>query len=145
MRGNAVINTTKIGVIGESPNQIRAKIAQIADDTVEHRQDRLEESAERAVRAEQDAAGHADCDRDRKARQHAAQRGEEIDRQIAGLRELYDAREHAFGSRQHIGRHRKRDEPPQCEEKQHQRQALHDDRHAGGAAGRVGSGCHSHD
>ena len=34
IKGNAVIRTTKIGVIGESPNQMRAKIAQIADDTV---------------------------------------------------------------------------------------------------------------
>ena len=32
--GNAVISTTKIGVMGESPNQMMAKIAQIADDTV---------------------------------------------------------------------------------------------------------------
>jgi hypothetical protein len=32
--GKAVINTTKIGVSGESPNHTTAKIAQIADDTV---------------------------------------------------------------------------------------------------------------
>src|SRR3974377_1214266 len=32
--GSAVIKTTKIGVSGERPNQIIAKIAQIADETV---------------------------------------------------------------------------------------------------------------
>ena len=34
INGSAVISTTKIGVIGESPNHTMAKIAQIADDTV---------------------------------------------------------------------------------------------------------------
>jgi hypothetical protein len=129
--GNAVIRTTKIGVAGESPNQMMAKIAQIADD----RQDRLEEGAERTVRAEQDAAGHADDDRNREARKHAAKRREEIERQVARLRELHDAHEDAIGLRQHIGRHRERDQPPYGEQHQRERKPLRDHGDACGGAG----------
>ncbi len=53
MSGIAVMNTTKMVVAFDTPNQMIAKIAQIADDTVfMHRDHRLEELAEAAARAE---------------------------------------------------------------------------------------------
>jgi hypothetical protein len=111
---------------------------------VEHRQDGLEEGSKRAVGAEQDAARHAERDRQREAREHPPERGEQIDRQIAALRELDDAREHAPGGRQHIRRHRERDQPPRPEEEEREGDALHDDRHARRPAGGVGNGRGAH-
>jgi hypothetical protein len=96
------------------------------------------------VGAEQDSTRHAERDGEREACEHSPQRGEEVDRQIAGLGELDHACKHAFGPRQHVGGRGQRNEPPQREQNERKRDALNEYRHPADAAGGVerGGGAH---
>ena len=91
------------------------------------------------MRSQQDAAGHPDDDGDGKAGADATERDEEIDRQIAGPRELHDAFPHPIRPRQDVRLRGQRKQPPHREQQKRQRQALqyHRNTHAPAGVGKA--------